>query len=382
MNRLIRGRTLSALLGVDRSTLYRWCESGLIIPYPNLQEPHFLEQEINRMLAACPRTMPQVPTYADLYAGRLTLVRRHAAVEQLGLTDKTVRTQMRRGRLHGLQIGRYWYVTQASIDAFQRITQYNPAIVCQMIGLHYARTTRRTFNELLLDGQLQRHRYSGRSGIFVTEESMDVYLRAHLPKWVIPAIWREERLDDPRPLLTLEQIAARINRRHLPTVQQILEAERVAYIWLPGRRIRRYSPTVFDVYMELEQRPTRAEVGHWFGVHPTAIDHWRGRSLLHCSLPQHYHRPFEPFYESCWAGIMQPLLTPGLDPNTWITNRKRFRTSLMGRQLAAAKMQITPEEVTALAEAGTLKGIRTPLGEWRFSMHAITSAKVSTRHVA
>jgi hypothetical protein len=54
----------------------------------------------------------------------------------------------------------------------------------------------------------------------------------------------------------------------------------------------------------------------------------------------------------------------------------------MGRQLAAAKMQITPEEVTALAEAGTLKGIRTPLGEWRFSMHAITSAKVSTRHVA
>lgn len=371
MNRLVRARTLGDLLGVDRTTVYRWSQSGLLRPRYILQEPHFLDSEIDHMLAACLRTMARAPTYADLYSGRVVLVRKSVAGSQLGMTEATVETQLNQSRLDGIQLGRYWYVVQASIEHYLQVAQYTPARVCHMIGLSYGRMTRRTFAELVDSGRLKRHLYSGRSGIFVTEDSLDAYLGAHLPRWVIPSLWREERLDDPRPLLSLEEIAARINRRHLQTVQHMLEAERLACIWLPGRRIRRYSPTAFDTYMELEIPPSRAEVGRWFGVHPTAINLWRGQALIHCPLRHHHHPPMTPFYESCWAAIIKPLLAPGMDPNGWIASRKRSNTQLLGRQLAAARLKIAPDQVTALAEAGALRGIRTPAGEWRFSEHAL-----------
>jgi len=376
MDRLVRQARLAALLGVDLSTLYRWRVNGLLEAIMVRGEWHFYEHTINCMLAETPHTTPRAITYDDLYSGRVTLVRKYAPADELGMTHAEIDTATLRGHLCGIQLGRYWYVTRGSVNHYREVAQFDLDTVGRIIGVH----ARAVLVRLLANGQLEHHAFSGQHHTFVTQASLVAYLRAHNPSWVIPEIWLEEHLDDKRDLLELEEIAAILNRRPLG-LPEFLDKERLAYVWLPGQRIRRYSPMAFDTHMALEQRPSRTTVGRWFNVPAAEIDRWRALSLLHCPLPHHDHPLLVPFYESCWVAMITPWLSPGMQANTWLQQRKSGCTFVRGRKWAAARLHLTVEEVQAFAEEGMLKGLRTPVGQWRFTENAVTQFGRSLRRM-
>lgn len=379
MNRLVRQQTLAAVLGVDRTTLYRWRRKGLLRPafesHP-YQDVEYYEHDINRMLAISGRNTGPPPTYDDLLRGRIGLVKKSAVAQQLRSRPKVIQKEIINKRLVAIRLGADWWVTQASIDRYLEVTQYTSLVTGRVIG-----ASAQMVNELQRQHILERHPFSNAWSVFTTAESIDAYLRRRLAPWVIPALWREERLGDARPLLSLGNIARQLNRSAAAgRLAQELTAERLDYVWSPRRRVRRYSPVAFDAYMQLERIIPRNTVAHWFSVHPTVVNVWYGMSLLHCDLPQHRHYDAPPrLHEACWRSIIQPLLSPGLEAHAWIAHRNQFKTRLLGRQLAGVRMRMSPEEVTTLAENGVLRGIRLPTGEWRFSAHAIRRAMAQLR---
>ena len=378
MNRLVQAGTFANLVGLDRKTLRRWHTDGrLRYDITRRGSDHaddmYYESTLDRFLAACRYNSTRKIRYDDLVTHRVILVSRERAMELTGLSYAALRARLDMGQLRGVIIRRDWHVTQESLNYYLQVTQYTPAMTAHIIGLSLSRnpTSKESFYRLLRADELVRHYFSLGNAIYITEQSIDAYLSDHLSLGTTPSEWREERLQDSRPLLTTQQITHQLNRGSKYYVGRKLERERLAHVWLPQKTVRLYSPTAFDTFMDMERRPTDAEIALWFGVHPTEVTRWRMSGLVRCPLSQHEHKLFEPLYEACWREIMEGQLTPGTGAHHWITARKLSPKPLFGRMLAAAELGISPDEVVAHAEAGRLRGIRTLTGDWRFTQRAV-----------
>lgn len=361
MDRLLRGATLATLLGVTKETLRYWHNKGWLDVADTINsEIHYRESAINAFLAREVRGMA-APTYNRLLKGEVTLVSARVAQKQLGVSRGNIRVLVRKNRLAATKIGAFWRIEQASLEQRVRLRQYTVQNVARIIG-----TCTDVVCDLIKTGELA---WADDPDKVVNPATLAEYVRRHLPKWARPNVeeWIEQRLDSQRPLLIGPEVC-RILALHPNKLSGFLERERIGYIYSPRFELRRVSPEALDDYLSLEPAVPSAEVADWFGVDPAIVRGWSERGLLVCPIPYHNHND-DRLYESCWLGILQPLLSKGSFASNWLGYRKRYRARLLGLEAAAVKAGVSAEDMAkVLEEKGVPSGIRTPDGEWRVSV--------------
>jgi predicted site-specific integrase-resolvase len=373
MDRLIRRRTLCALLDITPEITVQWNRTGLLrVDRMMGSEAHYRESEIDRFLARDVRNGETV-TFAELASGKVILISSAEAASQLDMSRQRLRKQIDQGYVHAVRIGnKKWRVTQASLDAYRarlEYMQYDLAAVRHILGV-----TAKTVRTAARGGKLVYGTRPGTHQLFVAPGSLVAYVEERLPAWAkgTAQAWIDERLDTPRPLLSQVQAAENLKLTY-EVFTALVDPERIGYINHPGGHRRLISPQALDVYQGLESAVPLAEVARWYGVHRSSIHNWMKRGLLHCPIGGHTHDPDDlQLTLACWTGIIEPLLSPGQSARMWIFYRRRYQNRYISFAEALRTLEIYPKELGKLIETGSLPAIRTPVGEWRLSGNRVS----------
>lgn len=209
-------------------------------------------------------------------------------------------------------------------------------------------------------------------GASISKASFDEYLRTHLPPWVDPLDWLDDRNADPRPLVR-QRKAAELLGFPVKNIHTALNEARAVYIArrsVNGGSIALVSPLWIQAWLEWDAPLAQHDLARLFGVDPNAIDYWVQQGWVTCTLPLHVHDGRHPYLlRSCWLHFLQNNCSPQIRPTLASFLGARLSAAnppqLLSAKQFAQKLGCSPKRVLAWMGAGHVPFIQTPGGTYR-----------------
>lgn len=357
----------------------RWERSGDLV---RIKRGEYLIADVDAFLKNGARNFDKPPTWDDLDTGRIVLLHPEEAMAQFNIKKE---------RLDGLR--RSKHVAYIKFPGGRAGVRYCLATMTKVLGgdrnlITLSQTVRilarpiANVRRLIEAGKLERvFNPHNPMPLHVSHASLAVFLgtQNQLPPWVTPEEWIADCLSTDKPLVGAPEILAMldIRRRFLP---RLLRRHKVWFIRVPRRdpagRIK-ISPVWLETHDELKGIYSPEDVARLFSVEVGRVHTWAADGLIVCPLPAHDHSNSPFLWEMCWAAYLERQSSPY--PRSLarfhIHVRKRFNTKLLNAREFAGQLLISEQEVIALAQEGTLRGIKTPDGTWRFSANQVVKAR-------
>lgn len=209
----------------------------------------------------------------------------------------------------------------------------------------------------------------------ITEASLRSYLGRHLPQWVSVDGWLDDCWVADESLVPMREVAKilTIPRR---TTRVALAERQARYI---ERRSVNGGSSLFVLsswvqsQIEKDAPLTNAQSARLIGVTVQAADYWWRSGLSICPIAFHNHAQGDVLlWRSCWVAYLRNNCAHELTPTIeWFVHRRLVTSEppeLMSVGRLSERSGCDPEMLRSLAATGKLSYIRTPGGEYRFTV--------------
>ncbi|HSW81569.1 MAG TPA: hypothetical protein VLG40_04185 [Candidatus Saccharimonas sp.] len=366
-DRFIIADRLAQLLKVSRITLKNWGTEGLIARFRLNGYAHYTESAINSFLKSCAHNLVSPLTFEDLRSGTVELLTEHEATEYSGYSSHILKDVNKTGI-------QYIFLTPQNKRFVKSSIPIKPTF-SGSIGLelatHITGLALATLKAYVTKGILKKQSGGrGKGPVRIAPEQMLDFLKIQLPDWINPQNWYDDRLDSPLPLLCLEDTV-----RQLGTIvhfNEAMQAKELLYICTNHRQnVHAFLPESIAGFVEREPPIDVSKIGVIIGVSPGVLyDNWRKYGYRLCPLHDHTEWGYR---KTCILAFLKNALPAYVSPDRWFARQTTDPQELFHLLAAMERLGKSRQEVLDAIAAGTLKGLRLPNENYRFTERQLTN---------
>lgn len=381
--RFVNRDNLAAYLKIDRSTLNRWSQQGLIEGEIRAgYQTRFSETAVNAFLAINTHEYTEPPTLADLQAKRVVFIAADEAARLYQIPRDRWLTLVRQGTIRSFSIESLRQgpvrLDKASAEAY--VAMQKTTLSYQEV-LHIVGDSpiglKRAVKEGLLD-------VVGSPSRINDARFTRVSLIRSLRHWIVTGItaedWLEQRLSSKDGLLKTSSTASLLGIS-VADVQALIHKGGVIHALTPygNKGVFEIDPESVQAQREQAKPLTVEEIAMIFGATPKNMRDWlyTERTLV-CPIHKHTHR--STFYLSCLCAYLESRCSSAISPTVWI--RRALHSDigpLIREQHAVEDLGIPLHELQEGRQDGKLAAIQLPSGEWKYQLQQLRSPKYAKR---
>ena len=357
----IRGRRLAALLRISPLTPARWHGKGVLRGRRGGRygDIWFTEEAVNEFLAKGIRNYPPI-TLHDLLTGKVRLANHDDIKKELQLPENEIPSFIRYGGRPTVQLGGKGGEVRLLIQC--PLFKVSAEVVGHVLGLSVARV-----QQLLYRREIEP---TGDTPFQAYYNSFIEFVAARLKGQVDAEEWVKERMASRLPILTLAQATGVLGGEK--TLNRFVGQGKLVCLY-SGRIVGVCPASVERCYVD-EPEVTTLMLGQLFGVPRRTMATWVHDKVIDCFV--HDHSNGKPLRRPCALNLLREYLSPGMRPEEWYSHQIDRQRVLVDSAGAAAMLGVSLHQVTAMAAAGEISGLRLPDYSWVFTKSQVKSVKM------
>lgn len=323
---------------------------------------------IDALFAGCKHNFAQPLAVADLLNKKIILIRARSAKEQLTIGPSQRRRDYQSGKLHYIKLPGTCELrlTQATINvrSAKRVNrQSDKMTVAHIFG---CATSAIRF--------LKLETVPGSYPLIFKPDSLHRCLLEHLPPWITPEEWIEERLSTTQPLLLFVEVAKLLGGRS--RVAEAMQQELLRYVRI---RVKHgFSPESVAEFIAYDEELSDAAICLLYDVGATAVRVWRKNGILTCRIQG--HGPPHQLKQTCVLVMLRETLSRSASAKLWLDQQLAAKKSLYDVQTAKTHLGISEKNLNRLVQDNKISHIRLPNGRVKFSHSQLERYKA--KHIA